>query len=259
MPELPDLEVFSHNLQRQLGGLQLKEVTVKNSKKLNVSAGELSETLAGQKIKKVYRTGKELSFEFENEAILNLHLMLNGELLLSKDKELPKYCIVAFHFKNGTTLTLTDFRGLARVTLNPEADAAPDALAKEVDKNFFEKLLATKKGTVKSILLDQHVIRGIGNAYADEILWEAGISPFSAGHKIPVSKLKGLAKAVRHVLENAVKHISDTHPDVISGEVRDFLRIHHLGKTHSPSGVEIHIKKTGSRKTYYTEEQELFK
>lgn len=258
MPELPDLEVFSHNLHRQLKGVQLKEVTVKNSKKLNVSAEELNGALEKQKIKKVYRAGKELYFEFENQAILSLHLMLNGELLLYKDKELPKYCIVALHFKNGTTLALTDFRGLAKATLNPAADETPDALAKEVDKDFFEKLLAAKRGAVKSILLDQHVIRGIGNAYADEILWEAGISPFSAANKIPVSKLKALSKAVRHVLENAVKQISGTHPDVISGEVRDFLKIHNPEKTHSPSGVAIQVKKTGGRKTYYTDEQELF-
>lgn len=259
MPELPDLEIFSHNLDRQLGGRQLKEIIVKNSKRLNVPVIELQETLEKQKLKKVYRAGKELYFQFANDHILSLHLMLKGELLLLKDQEAPKYTIIQLVFKDKLSLVLTDFRGMAKATLDPAADETPDALEKGLDMHFFEKILAEKKAAIKNVLLDQHVIRGIGNAYADEILWEAGISPFSAANKIPLARLKNLAKAVKHVLENAVKHIAKAEPDLISGELRDFLKIHNSKKTHSPSGVPIQIKKSGARKTYYTEEQEIFK
>jgi formamidopyrimidine-DNA glycosylase len=259
MPELPDLEVFSHNLSSQLKGKQVKEVLVKNTKKLNVATQELQESINKQKIDRIYREGKELYFEFENKAILSMHMMLNGELHISKDEEIPKYTIIRLVFKGGVSLTLTDFRGLANVTLNPGTDDTPDALAKEIDAQFLGEILANKKAAIKNILLDQHVIRGIGNAYADEILWEAGISPFSAANKIPVPKLKALAKAMRHVLENAVKQIQSSRPGLISGEVRDFLKIHNPKKTHSPSGVPIQVKKTGARKTYYTDEQEIFK
>ncbi|SDZ83712.1 DNA-formamidopyrimidine glycosylase family protein [Pedobacter hartonius] len=258
MPELPDLEVFSHNLSSQLKGKQVKEVLVPNTKKINVSAKELQEAIDQQKIEKIYRRGKEIYFEFENKALLSLHMMLNGELHISKEEEVPKYAIIRLGFKGGLNLTLTDFRGLANGTLNPEADNTPDALAKEVNTQFFQEILANKKAAIKNILLDQHVIRGIGNAYADEILWEAGISPFSAANKIPGSKLKALSKAVRHVLENAVKQIQGSKPGLISGEVRDFLKIHNPKKTHSPSGVPIQVKKTGARKTYFTDEQETF-
>jgi formamidopyrimidine-DNA glycosylase len=258
MPELPDLEVFSRNLSKQLKGKQVKEILVNNSKKVNVSAEELQHAVNGRKIERIYRTGKELYFEFEHNTILSMHMMLNGELHLSKEEETPKYAIIQLLFKGGTSLTLTDFRGLAHATLNPEADDTPDALSKEVDVQFLEKILANKKAAIKNILLDQHVIRGIGNAYADEILWEAGISPFSSANKIPVSKLKSLSKALRHVLENAVKQINSSSPGLISGEVRDFLRIHHPKKTHSPSGVPIQVKKTGARKTYFTDEQETY-
>jgi len=259
MPELPDLEVFSHNLDQQLSGRMLKEISVKNVKKLNVPAQELHQKLEKQKLVKVYRLGKELYFEFENKTILGLHLMLNGELhLLKNKKELPKYTIVDLLFKDGTSLTLTDFRGLAKATLDPPVDEAPDALAKEVDQQFFKKVLSGKKAAVKNVLMDQHVIRGIGNAYADEILWEAGISPFSASDKIPDTKIKDLSKAVHHVLENAIRQIRKSNPDIISGEVRDFLKIHSPKKTNSPAGVPIQMKKTGARKTYYTDEQELF-
>lgn len=259
MPELPDLEVFSRNLDQQLSGKELKEITVKNTKKLNVPVKELHDKLEKQKLKKVYRSGKELYFEFENKAVLSMHLMLNGELQLVKNKkEIPKYTIADLLFKDGTSLTLTDFRGMAKATLDPVADDAPDALAQEVDPHFFKKILAAKKAAIKNVLTDQHVIRGIGNAYADEILWEAGISPFSAADKIPDNKLKDLSKAVRHVLENAIRQISKVHPEIISGEIRDFLKIHSPKKTTSPAGVPIKMKKVGARKTYYTDEQELF-
>jgi formamidopyrimidine-DNA glycosylase len=258
MPELPDLEIFSRNLKQHLKGKKLTEIIVKNSKKLNVSVKELNHSLGNQKLINVSRYGKELYFEFENKAVLSFHMMLKGELHLLKKEESPKHIILEMHFKDGTRFCLTDFQGMAKAALNPAEDHTPDALAKEVDKNFFKSIFASKKAAVKNVLTDQHIIKGIGNAYADEILWEAGISPFSPANKIPGEKLKDLAKAVRHVLKNAIEQISKTHPDIISGEVRDFLKIHSSKKTHSPSGVPIIIVKTGARKTYYTEEQELY-
>lgn len=75
---------------------------------------------------------------------------------------------------------------------------------------------------IKNLLLDQKVIRGIGNAYADEILWHARISPLSVCNKIPDEKIKAIAKSIKTVLHKAIKHICKSHPQIISGEVRDF-------------------------------------
>jgi formamidopyrimidine-DNA glycosylase len=107
-------------------------------------------------------------------------------------------------------------------------------------------------------LLDQNAIRGIGNAYADEILWDAGISPFSISNKIPDTKLKALAKSIKSVLQDAEKQISKSNPDIIGGEIRDFLKIHNSKKKESPTGAPIKFAMVSSRKTYYTDEQELF-
>jgi formamidopyrimidine-DNA glycosylase len=107
-------------------------------------------------------------------------------------------------------------------------------------------------------LLDQHNIRGIGNAYADEILWDAKISPFAVSNKIPEAAIKRLVKSIRSVLKDAEKQILKKDPDIISGEVRDFLPIHNSKKTHSPTGGKIISTTVNSRITYYTEEQELF-
>jgi len=255
MPELPDLQAFSHNLDKKLGGKTVKEVVIVNAKKLNVTHQQLKDTLEGQKLDKVYREGKELYLKFDKGDILALHLMLHGKLFLFEGKNENKYPIIELHFTDGSGLVLTDFQGIANPTLNPEEKESPDAMA--IDADFLKTRLVKTKTNIKTVLLDQKIIRGIGNAYADEILWHAGISPFSASNKIPEAKLKDLTHSIHDVLKDAEKAILESNPDIINGEVRDFMLIHNSKKTHSPKGVEIRVKE-GSRKTYYTDEQELF-
>ena len=89
-------------------------------------------------------------------------------------------------------------------------------------------------------------------------MWDAGISPFSVSNKIPDDKIRALAKSIRKVLLNAEKQILKSHPDIITGEIRDFLVVHHSKKAQSPTGAKIHTKVVGSRKTYYTDEQQLY-
>ena len=257
MPELPDLEVFSHNLNKKLAKKELKEVTVVNKSKLNVTVTQLKKALEGAILKKVYREGKELHFAFANDAVLALHLMLHGGLGYYTDKNIPKNTIIELAFEN-TGLALSDYQGAATPTLNPEEKTAPDALSKEVNFDFLKEKLSKKRTNIKTFLLDQKNIRGIGNAYADEILWEAGISPFSVCNKIPDPKIKALDKSIKAVLEEAIEQIKKIKPDIISGEVRSFLKIHNSKKKESPTGGKILTTTINSRITYYTEEQELF-
>lgn len=258
MPELPDLQVFSRNLQKQLAGKKLVKITVVNASKLNVSEASLRKTLEGQAIEKIYREGKELHIEFSKGAVLGLHLMLHGKLYLFKQKNEQKSSIVELLFDDDTGLVLTDYQGIATPTLNPEKKPAPDALAKEAGYNFLKEALSKKRTNIKNFLMDQKNIRGIGNAYADEILWHAGISPFSICNKIPDEKVKALATSIKAVLKDAEAEIRKSNPNIISGEIRDFLKIHNADKKKSPGGKTIHNKMLNSRITYYTDEQELF-
>lgn len=258
MPELPDLQVFSYNLNKKLAGKTLKKVTIVNDKKSKSSASAFKKALEKRKLKKIERVGKELHFKFDNDAVLGLHMMLRGQLHLFEGKNDQKYTIIELLFDDDTGLAMADYQGQATPTLNPEDRDAPDALSDDVNYKFLKEQLQSK-AAIKNILLDQHVIRGIGNAYADEILWDAGISPFSIANKIPDNKIKALAKSIKSVLKNAEKQIRKSDPDIISGEVRDFLDIHNSKKKESPTGGAIKHATVGSRKTYYTEEQELFK
>ncbi len=258
MPELPDLEMFSRNLNKKLSGKTLEKFTVINDSKLKAPEKEFKKNLEKQKLKKVYREGKELRFEFANNNILGLHLMLNGELYLFDKTNEHKNTIIELMFDDHTGLAMVDYQAMATPTLNPEVKGSPDALSEEADFNFFENKFSKTRTIIKKLLLDQKIIRGIGNAYADEILWDSLIAPTSVCKEIPGEKIKVLAKSVKNVLQNAIKQILKTHPDIISGEVRDFLVIHNSKKKQSPTGAPIKQKMIGGRKTYYTDEQELF-
>ncbi|MBD1367096.1 Fpg/Nei family DNA glycosylase [Mucilaginibacter sp. ZT4R22] len=257
MPELPDLQAFSRNLDKKLAGKTVKEVIIHNAKKLNVSEKELQAKLEKQKLEEVYRDGKELYIKFSEGDILALHLMLHGKLFLFEGKNDNKYSIIELVFTDDSGLVLTDFQGIATPTLNPEEKEAPDAVDDKAGFRYLKERLGKTKTNVKTVLLDQKIIRGIGNAYADEILWDAGISPFSVSNKLPEDKIKDLVKSIHSVLKDAEQQILKSNPDIINGEVRDFMNIHNSKKKHSPKGAPILIKE-GTRKTYYTEEQTLY-
>jgi formamidopyrimidine-DNA glycosylase len=259
MPELPDLQVFSKNLNKELSGKTLKKLSIVNKRKLRTPETKLKKALEKQKITKIERLGKELHFHFRNGNVLGLHLMLHGNLNIFEKKNEKKYSIIELLFNDGTGLALTDFQGMATPTLNPAEKDAPDALSREVNYKYLKQKFSSTKATIKAVLMDQDVIRGIGNAYADEILWDAAINPFSVASALPDEKIRQLARSIKSVLKNAEKQIKKKNPDLITGEIRDFLLIHNSRRKESPNGKEILQKPMAGRKTYYTEEQELYK
>ncbi|MEP6610981.1 MAG: Fpg/Nei family DNA glycosylase [Mucilaginibacter sp.] len=182
--------------------------------------------------------------------------MLHGQLQQFDKINSHKFTIVEMLFEGDKGLALTDFQKAATPTLDPEKLDTPDAL--HFDEKYLEEKLNKTKTPVKTLLMDQKVLRGIGNAYADEILYDAKLSPFSVSNKIPAAKVKQLAKSIKKVLEDAEKQILKNTPDIISGEFRDFMLVHQPKRKQTPAGETIHQKPVGSRKTYYTDEQELF-
>ena len=109
--------------------------------------------------------------------------------------------------------------------MNPEPSTISDAL--EITQEQFYDLLGKKKTDIKTVLLDQKNVRGIGNAYADEILYDAGIAPQSIASKVPA---KQLFTSMVNVLEKAIVQISKADPERLTSENRDFMKVH-LPKT----------------------------
>lgn len=258
MPEIPDLEVFSMNLTKMLKGKVVKKLEVPYPKKLKTTVAALKKQIEKQKLTGIYREGKQLRLAFSNKNKLGWHLMLHGEPALFEGKDFPKWTIIALQFTDGSGLAMTDFQGQATVTLNPEESEVPDAMSKQVNTKFLKETFASSKKAIKEVLMDQDLIRGLGNAYTDEILYHARISPFSVANKIPGTHIKVLASSIKKVLKDGIKQILKHDKNLISGEYRDFMKVHHAKKEESPGGYPIQKHKVGSRKTYYTDEQELF-
>ncbi len=262
MPELPDLQIFSNNLKKKISNKKIVSVEVFNKSKLNVDTSVVKSKLLETRIVDIVREGKELYFQLENKDVFSVHLMLNGKFDICSSGEIPgiKYKILSIGFEDEQALVVSDFQGLCKVTFSPTVTDVPDALGESFTFEYLLKAVDdNRRKNVKAFLINQDIIKGIGNAYADEILWKANISPESTVGKIPEQNLKSLFDAISYILKDAIVNIEKISPDIISGEERSFLKVHNSKRKQTDEGEEILIKKIASKTTYYTEKQQLFK
>lgn len=258
MPELPDVEIFSRNLDAVFAGKKLLKVKIVNGKKLKDKPAAFSKLLTGKKLKRIYRSGKEMRFQFTGGVLVGLHLMLTGDIFIFESANDHHSTIAEMYFKGGQHLALTDRMGNAHIKLDPVDKQGVDALSPELNYTYLKQALQ-RKTNIKKVLTDQDAIRGIGNSYSDEILWEARISPYSVARAIPDEKIKALVKIIKRLLKAAIKNIYKKYKGRINVEVKEFLKIHTKERTKSPTGKPILIDKHGMMKTYYTNEQVLYK
>lgn len=258
MPEIPDLNIFAENVSKAYRNKRVEKIKVMETRRIKTPVPKFQKAVGGQRLIDVYRDGKELRFLFENGNVIGLHLMLHGNIEPFERKNEHKFTMAELWFDDKTGLAISDWQRNAMIYLNPAKKDVPDALSKEVTYKLLKEKLSRSKAGIKAFITDQDIIRGIGNAYSDEILYDAKISPFSIANAIPDIKIKQLVKSIKKVLAHAEKHIKKTHPGILSGEVRDFLKVHNARRKESPAGYPIKRKVAGSRKTYYTDEQELY-
>ncbi|MDR0443929.1 MAG: hypothetical protein LBH44_11025 [Treponema sp.] len=261
MPELPDLHIFSHNLKKKILNKNITSVTVFDTRKID-TPNIFSEKLTGTNIRDIVREGKELHFLMANNNSFGVHLMLNGKLSIASKDEAGKINskILGVCFEDTESLIVSDFQGLCKVTLNPKPSGVPDALSDTFTFEYFSGQIKKKaRENIKAFLINQQIVRGIGNAYVDEILWKADISPESAAGKIPEEKLKDLYEAIPFIMNDAIQNIERISPDIISGEERSFLKVHNPRKKCTDEGDKIIVKTVATKKTYFTEKQQLFK
>jgi formamidopyrimidine-DNA glycosylase len=258
MPELPDLQLFSNHLHRRLQQRTVSQVTVHKSKRLNVTVEVLAEQLIHAKFAMVKRKGKCIHFHFVNKPILEVHLMLKGGFdLIADDSQVP-YKILTLGLDEQEYLVVSDPQSLVTLTFDPLPISVPDAL--DITLDYLTSQLQSKKTrNIKAFLLDQHILRGIGNAYADEILWYSRISPESLCGRLPPDAVNACFQAIKTVLTEAVQHLETVQPDRLKGEYRDFLKIHNPQKNLSPTGKPIHQKKIANKITFYSDDQYYYK
>jgi len=255
MPEIPDLNIFRKNLAKKLEGQVLSEINIVNPRKLKIPVEDLKNALDGKKLNSIERKGKELHFHFEDHT-LGVHLMLHGALFWFGDKYNKNLTIAELHFADGISLAITDMQKAVLLTLDPEPKEAPDAM--DMPKKYLNKALPESKKYIKTALTEGKIVQGIGNAYVDEILYAAGISPYSKANKIPDKKIDDITKAIHTVLTDAENHILKNFPDTISEKERDFLQVHRPKKKETLEGEPIRVEEIDGRKSYFADSQKLY-
>lgn len=259
MPELPDLEIFAENLR---AAVLNKNVTSAVLYSGGEAAKAFSDGVCGHLLSEIRREGKEMYFGLSGGVDFTVHLMLSGGFTVCPVSQLDglRFKIMSLCFDDGSALAVTDYQYMCRITLNPALSDVPDALGGSFTEEYFLfRVRKSPRKNIKALLIDQSFVRGIGNAYVDEILWKANISPESTAGKIPENKLRDLYAAVGRVLISAIASIKRISPTIISGEERSFLSVHNSRKQYADDGARIIVGKVASKITYYTEKQELYK
>ena len=211
MPELPEVETFkryldSTSLYQRVTGVEVRDAYVLK----RVPARELACRLKGRRFENSHRHGKHLFVRAGNELWLRLHFGMTGSLqYLKRDEETPKTARVIFRFANKCRLAFDDQRKFGEIELIEDVDEflqtrglGPDAL--EISLSLFKAIVGKHRGAVKAILLNQQLIAGIGNLYADEILFRARMRPVTEAARLPDKDLTRLFRATRYVLVKAI-------------------------------------------------------
>ena len=233
MPELPDLTVYSEHLQRRVTGKRLTAIRIASPFLLRSVTPTVDE-VAGREVVGVRRLAKQIVLALDGDYFAVVHLMIAGRLRWRDDHvAVPKRLgLAAFDFADaaGTpkgSLLLTEAskkkRASLRLTRGAAALAALDPGGLEVCATtfhaFFERLRNTPH-TIKRALTDQRVVAGIGNAYSDEILFRARMSPFKQGRHMKEAEARRLFAACRSVLEEWTARLRANAGDAFPGEGR---------------------------------------
>lgn len=261
MPELPDLEVIREVFTRRLEGKTVERLEVVRPIVLRVLApGTAQEFIEGRVIEGIGRRGKFLLFQFSGGVWAAINLMLAGELRLCETRErVLARDYLLFHLDGGLDLRYHDERAMGKVYLTQDLALVPgynemglDALDPEWTEDMFIERLRRFQGEIKGILTRGALVAGIGNAYADEILFTAGIYPFRKRASLSLEEQKALYRAIRQVLSEAISILRERMGEVTDAKVRNFLQVH--GKAGQPCprcGRPISEIKVGQRATNF--------
>ncbi len=233
MPELPEVQTIVDDLNKKVRGLTITDVWTDWPKYFKRSPGGFDgfgKIVKGKKILKVWRLGKNIIFDLSGAKVMLIHQKMTGHLLIGKWKvengkwvsakkgilaeKVNGYIHVGFTLSGNKMMALSDLRKFAKVLIIDEAhfknledvkDIGPDPLRPSFKFKEFKSLITKKRGVVKKVLMDQNVVSGIGNIYADDILFMAKIHPLKKVEKLNDRELKAIFEATKKILKKAVK------------------------------------------------------
>ncbi len=207
MPELPEVETIKNDLEKKVLNRAFINVWSNTKKIIKKDFSNFKKIIKGKKINRIKRRGKNLIISLSDDYYLLIHFKMTGHFIYSSFKEIPKHTRVIFFLDNEKVLALSDVRKFAKINIftKKELDLELSKLGPEpltISFSEFKKRMP-KKGKIKNILLKQEIITGIGNIYADEILWKCKIHPLTDISQI--KDLNNLYKEMKNILKKAIK------------------------------------------------------
>lgn len=262
MPELPEVEVITRELRSMFKGKRIKEVLVYAERVIRgVSKDEFVKELTGKRVREVIRKGKAILFNVEDLWLI-IHLKINGQIYISESK--PPWSMIKFRFEGEKRcLYLCDFRGLVEIRLSKDpyketflAKMGPDALSEEFTFEYFYSKIKDSRSKIKSLIMDQGFIAGIGNIYAAESLFRAKIRPDRIAKSLSEEEAKKLYVAIKDVLQDSICYGAAVKKYFVDGKDRGdfsdkFLVYNREGQPCRICGEKIVKITLSGRGTYF--------
>ena len=262
MPEAPELEVVKGFLIERAVGTSVTTARVLRPSVLRPMAGNFEDDISGRALEDIRRTGKFLTLALSGDRLLVVNPMLTGGFQWSdpSDRVFKRTCF-ALTLSNGMELRYIDNRQMGRVyyvssdqlgEIPQYGDMGPDVLDEPLSLGEFKERLRPFRGEIKGIITRGRVISGIGNAYVDEILWEAEVYPFRKKRDLSDDDLQGILDSSARVISDAVGQVRDAMGEDIHRKRRDFLKVHNRGGEPCPRcGTTISQLTANQRITSY--------
>jgi formamidopyrimidine-DNA glycosylase len=215
MPELPEVEHVVRSLRRAVLGQRILAAEIRLPKIVAPSSSSaFSRKLKGSKIVGVNRRGKFILIELDSDRVLVVHLRMTGKfLVLTPDDSLPPHAHAIFYLDDDRRLVFRDQRqfGIMKLVARSRlgktkgiSDLAPEPFSDDFSAGYLKETFARSRRTLKTLLLDQTRVLGLGNIYAAEALFRAGINPFKTASQLSSRRVERLHLAIRDVLRAAV-------------------------------------------------------
>jgi formamidopyrimidine-DNA glycosylase len=269
VPELPEVETYVRELTPELTGRTITAAHVFWPRTIaEPLAEEFPNRIAGLSFDSFDRRGKYRLLGMNDGSTLIVHLRMTGKLLiLPGDSERNLHTHVVMELDNGSTLHYNDPRKFGRIWLVPDrttvlAKLGPEPLTDDFRVDEFAARLAGRSAPVKSLLLDQRLVAGVGNIYADESLFRAGIHPARAGGSLTPDEIARLHIAIREVLEAGIRRRGSTlggsslqnylRPGGLPGDFQnEFFVFRRTGEPCLVCGTPIVRTVIGQRSTHF--------
>ncbi|MGG6311049.1 Fpg/Nei family DNA glycosylase [Paenibacillus macerans] len=265
MPELPEMENYRIQLSQHILDIPMTDIVINREKSVNLEPEAFSRELIGRQVIFVERRGKHLLFHLDNGKRLLLHLMLGGLLYLGSKEDRPdRSTQVEITFGQDLTLYFIGLR-LGHLHLHSAKEAeellshlGPELLDRRMNEARFIALLRKRRGSLKTTLVNQDVIAGIGNCYADEIAFAAELLPMAKLHNLSGEDFSRLYKAAREVLIEATEaggymEMPFTKDDRLTGGANETCRVYDReGEVCPRCGDRIVKSEMNGRKVFYS-------